>query len=184
MDFRLKALSNDQGSNQPSFSSPETHTDSILAHVLNFCFHLLSLWLHFFCFTSISALMWRNSPCDARATPSVFIHGKCSFTWVGERRETLAPASLQHKVKTLYARTQSQLNIHGYMMLGGGHSPKCPMTVLKITTECRLGVKLWTSGFCSSPPWCEPCPHWPRTDILTGWTVGQRVLHSTHQGVP
>lgn len=49
MDFRLKALSNDQGSNQPSFSSPDTHTNSIFANLLNFYFHLLSLWLHFFC---------------------------------------------------------------------------------------------------------------------------------------
>lgn len=41
-----------------------------------------------FCPPAATIQTWVDSPCDARATPAVLIHGKVSLTWVGERRAT------------------------------------------------------------------------------------------------
>lgn len=102
-----------------------------------------------------------NSPYEASTTPSVLIQGNFSFSWVADRRQTLAPALLQHNQSETSSDFVVQQLLHGWMN--------------------RTST---TSGFCSSPPWCEPPPHWQERDILTGWTVGPPGLRSARPGDP
>lgn len=48
--------------------------------------------------TGLQFTFYLHSPYEARTTPSVFTHGNFSFSCVGDRRDTLAPAYLKYEL--------------------------------------------------------------------------------------
>lgn len=61
--------------------------------------------------TGLQFTFYLHSPYEARTTPSVFTHGNFSFSCVGDRRDTLAPAYLKCEFNFSFLISQKLTNL-------------------------------------------------------------------------